>query len=138
MIATLENVRRIKAQQIPDVGADLFIYEQERTVPFPVRRVFAVYAREITERGRHAHRNCSQVMVCLAGACDVLVDDGAHRKTIALDRPSAALYVPPSIWAEQRYRQEGTILMVLCDREYDESDYIRDYDAFLAFRKGAA
>jgi len=42
--------------------------------------------------------------------------------------------IPPTIWAEQTYLQENTIVLVLCDQFYDEADYIRDYDAFLQWR----
>ena len=103
-------------------------------MPFGMRRVFTVHAHEAVERGRHAHRECKQAMICLAGACDIVVDDGKVRKTISLTSPHEALYVPPSIWAEQSYLQPGSILMVLCDRNYDEADYIRNCNAFLAYR----
>jgi dTDP-4-dehydrorhamnose 3,5-epimerase-like enzyme len=134
MVATIENICCVEALQFPDVNADLVIYEQGRAVPFSVRRVFTVRAREISERGRHAHKQCKQVMTCLTGRCDVTVDDGKNRKTVVLARPQDALYVPALIWAEQSYREPGTILMVLCDQLYDEADYIRDYGAFRAWR----
>jgi dTDP-4-dehydrorhamnose 3,5-epimerase-like enzyme len=134
MITGLDNVRCIDAQQFEDVGADFVIYEQGRAVPFVVRRVFTVYAHEVSKRGYHAHKQCGQVLVCLTGRCDVTVDDGKNRKTLQLARPQDALYVPASIWAEQSYREPGTILMVLCDQLYDEADYIRDYDEFRAWR----
>lgn len=137
-LATVADVRYLDVQHVPGDSGDLFVYESGRCMPYEARRVFTVHARSPAERGRHAHRLCRQIMVCLAGACDVLVDDGATRKTMLLDRPDTALFVPPSIWAEQRYRRAGTILMVMCDREYDEGDYIRDYEAFRAFRDEAA
>jgi dTDP-4-dehydrorhamnose 3,5-epimerase-like enzyme len=130
----LRDVCRIEVQHIPRRDADLVIFERGHGASFDIRRVFTVHAHAPTVRGRHAHRQCQQVMICLAGVCDVLVDDGADRKTIKLDQPMTALYVPPSIWAEQRYQDAQTILMVVCDREYEEDDCIRDYDAFLAYR----
>ena len=134
MVATIKNICRVEVPLFPDVGADIVIYEQGWTVPFSVRRVFTVHAREISERGRHAHKRCKQLMACLTGRCDVTVDDGKNRKTVELARPQDALYIPASIWAEQSYRESGTILMVLCDQLYDETDYIRDYDEFRAWR----
>ena len=61
---------------------------------------------------------------------------GANAAALALaDRLlERGILVPAGIWAEQRYRGPGTILMVLCDMRYDEADYIRDYDAFLRYR----
>ncbi len=67
---------------------------------------------------------------------DVTFDDGSHRREVRLDVPEKALEVPPAIWALQRYIGHGSTLMVLCDLPYDESDYIPNYDEFLASRKG--
>lgn len=53
----------------------------------------------------------------------------------ALDRGELALLVPPGIWVEIDVRQNQSVLIVLCDRPYEEHDYIRDYAEFLSFRK---
>jgi len=55
-----------------------------------------------------------------------------------LDAIDRGLLVPNGIWAEQRYLDSDNVLMVLCDRPYEEHDYIRDYREFLAFRKQPA
>lgn len=133
-MAGLNDVLRFDAQHLSGREADLNVYESSRCVPFVVRRVFTVHAHASADRGRHAHKQCVQVMVCLTGRCDVTVDDGKGRKTMQLARPQDALYVPATIWAEQSYREPGTILMVLCDQLYDEADYIRDYDEFRSWR----
>ncbi len=135
-MSTIEDARLLEAQHIPSSEADLIVFEDGRNLPFATRRVFTVHAHEAIDRGRHAHRQCKQVMICLVGACEILVDDGKKRKTVALSDPQIALYVPPSIWAEQSYKEPGAILMVLCNRKYDETDYIRNYNAFLAYRSG--
>ena len=75
-------------------------------------------------------------MVCVQGACRLICDDGEERRDFVLDIANQAIVIPHGIWAEQYYLEEGTVLIVLCDLPYDENDYIRDYDAYLAFRKG--
>lgn len=132
----IDDASLFEAQFIASESAELFVYETGLTIPFEVRRVFTVHAQQPTERGRHAHRECGQVMVCVAGRCEVDIDDGDARRVVALTQPRDALYVPPSIWAEQRYLEEGTTMMVLCDHSYDEGDYIRDYQDFIAYRQG--
>ena len=134
----IEDARLFEAQHFPSAQADLIVFEKGREVSFSMRRVFTIHAHEAVERGRHAHRECKQVMICLAGACEVVVDDGNERKTVLLSDPHMALYVPPSIWAEQSYSEPGTILMVLCDQTYDSADYIRDYDDFLTYRSAGS
>jgi len=37
-----------------------------------------------------------------------------------------------------KFRQPSSVLVVLCDRLYEEHDYIRDYAEFLAFREAAS
>ena len=136
-LPSINECRAIDAR-MPDDGATdsrLSVFENGRQVPFSVERVFLVHADRTTHRGHHAHRCCSQALICVAGTCDVIVDDGRTRRTVPLTGPSRGILVPAGIWAEQRYRDAGTILMVLCDRRYDEGDYVRDYDAFLRYRK---
>jgi UDP-2-acetamido-3-amino-2,3-dideoxy-glucuronate N-acetyltransferase len=136
-LATAADVRCSPAQEFPGPDADLVVYDNGMVLPFAARRVFTVRAREAAERGRHAHKLCRQVFVCLQGTCTVTIDDGSTRKTFVLSTPREALYVPASIWAEQDY-EPGAVLMVLCDQPFDESDYIRDYDVFLSWRAEAA
>lgn len=114
----------------------LVVAEALRHVPFPIVRIFAVTAVEAgKQRGHHAHRALTQLLICVSGRIEVTVDDGQDRKVIVLDHLAQALLVPPGIWAEQTYGDSDTVLLVLCDQPYDESDYIRDYDEFLAYRR---
>lgn len=113
--------------------ACLYIYEEKDVVPFSVKRTFVISAHEKCDRGFHAHKLCSQLLIPLKGSCTVVCDDGKNRKDFLLDSPQQGLLVPPTIWAEQKY-SAGTILMVLTDQPYDEADYIRKYDDFLMFR----
>ena len=46
-----------------------------------------------------------------------------------------ALLVPPTIWHSVIFRETNSVLVVLCDRHFQEEDYIREYPDFLAFRK---
>ena len=133
MLPSLSDLRDIDFPHHADGVAGLTVFDSTH-VPFPIARIFSVRANAETTRGRHAHRLCSQLMVCLDGRCEVTCKDGSSIRRILLERASHGLLIPPGIWAEQRYLDEGATLMVLCDRPYDESDYVRDYQDFLAFR----
>jgi len=52
-----------------------------------------------------------------------------------LNPQSEALLVPPGIWASQIYRREDSVLLVLCDMNYDPKDYVRNYQSFLESAK---
>jgi UDP-2-acetamido-3-amino-2,3-dideoxy-glucuronate N-acetyltransferase len=101
-------------------------------LPFRPQRVFAVFAvPSESVRGAHAHRTCSQLLVCTAGSVSCLVDDGATRDEVRLERPDVALHVPPMIWGTQWRYTRDAVLLVLASHPYDAADYIRDYEEFL-------
>jgi dTDP-4-dehydrorhamnose 3,5-epimerase-like enzyme len=109
--------------------------ELGRNLPFAVSRIFFVLAVDGAVRGRHAHRQCSQLFLCPNGTIDVECDDGERKIHFRLEKPNQALLVPPGIWASETYRGGNSILTVLCDRPYEEDDYLRDYGQFRDWRK---
>lgn len=130
----LKDVTSIQFPLIDSKEASLQVYESGAHVPFSIKRLFTIKAREACTRGFHAHKECTQLLVCLEGRCVVTVGDGKARKEIVLDQPNLGLLIPPSIWAEQIYEAD-TILAVLTDRPYEETDYLRKYEDFLQFRE---
>jgi dTDP-4-dehydrorhamnose 3,5-epimerase-like enzyme len=86
-------------------------------------------------RGEHAHKKCSQFMVCVSGAIEVTCDNGIEETTYQLDSPSTGLNVEPGIWAKEKYLTENAVLMVLCDRHYEKEDYIHSYNEFKTYTK---
>jgi dTDP-4-dehydrorhamnose 3,5-epimerase-like enzyme len=117
-----------------DNGA-VVVAQTSAAVPFEIARVFTISAPVHAKRGEHAHRLCSQLMLCVSGAVEVVCDDGSDKKMFSLDHGDLALLVPPTIWNTVTFREQNSVLIVLCDRPYEEHDYIRDYSAFLAARK---
>ena len=111
----------------------LGVYEAGAAVPFEIKRVFTVSAMAGEARGHHAHKQCKQLMVCVAGKVRVKCDDGRAKSEFVLDGMSAGLLVEPGIWAMQEYLADDSVLMVLCDRGYEADDYIRSYDDFKTF-----
>lgn len=105
----------------------------EGEIPFVPKRYFITYGIPAVAgvRGRHAHRECHQFLVCVSGSCVVRVDDGTRQHTITLNAPSLGLYVPPMIWAEEFEHSHDSCLLVFASHAYDAEDYIRDYGDFL-------
>lgn len=65
-------------------------------MPFDIERVFWIHQLAPgTKRGGHAHRIVHQVIICMSGAINVLVDDGMRSEIIRSDRPDRA---NPSIY----------------------------------------
>lgn len=135
MLTSIEEVRIIKLPHHFEDNGDLVVMEGEGIVPFAIKRVFVVRAPENAIRGQHAHRACTQFLTCPRGAVEVMCDDAECKTLFVLDHPNIGLLVPPGIWAQQTYRGSDAALTVLCDRHYEPDDYIRDYAAFLEYRR---
>lgn len=126
------GVRLLHMPEIEDLRGMLTFAETDGQLPFAPQRYFIVYGvsgREV--RGEHAHRALHQLLVCVAGDCSIVVDDGRVRTEVKLDSPTLALYVPPMVWATQYKYSADARLLVLASDHYDPDDYIRDYDEFL-------
>jgi dTDP-4-dehydrorhamnose 3,5-epimerase len=136
-LRTLDDVRELSFKHFTDARGSLVPIEAQADVPFEIERVFFIRPRSAGEsRGKHGHYRCAQALVCLSGACRVIVQDGAARREYRLHSPDKGLLIPPTLWAEEIYETVDTVLLVLCDRRFEADDYIDDEAAFTALRKG--
>jgi hypothetical protein len=104
--------------------------------PFDVKRIFYIYDIPSGEdRGEHAHKECHQLLVAITGAFEVEVFDGNQKLRFLLNQPDKGLHIPPGIWASEVNFSGGGICLVLASHEYDEADYIRDYQEYLEYKK---
>lgn len=103
---------------------------------FDIRRVYYLYDVPGGEsRGGHAHRSLYQMIVAVSGSFSVTVDDGVNRRTVMLNRPNRGLLIVPGIWRTLDDFSSGAVCLVIASEEYDEADYIRDYDDFRRYRR---
>ena len=104
--------------------------------PFAIKRVYYLYDVPGGEsRGAHAHKELEQLIIAASGSFDVTIDDGNNKKTISLNRPNYGLHLKPGMWRELSNFSSGSICLVLASLLYAESDYIRDYEDFMVFKK---
>lgn len=109
----------------------LVVIEAQRQVPFEFPRLFMLCdVPEGAVRGDHAHRAQHQLLVAIAGAFDVTVEDRAGREQIALNNPRVGLHVPPLTWVTLRATAPRSTCLVLTSALFDEADYIRDRAEF--------
>jgi len=127
------GVRMQHLTQAVDLRGSLVAGQVDSELPFTPARFFVVYdVPSVEARGAHAHRECAQFLVCLSGSVRAIVDDGSHREEYLLDRPDRGLLVPPMVWGTQYRYSSDAVLLVLASHGYDNDDYIRDYDDFVA------
>lgn len=121
-----------------DLRGSLSFGEVHRQVPFEVKRYFLVFGVASEHiRGEHAHRTLQQFLVCVAGRCHVVTDDGTSRHEVVLDSPAKGVHIPAMVWATEYKFTQDAVLLVLASEYYDPNDYIRDYGDFVALRQGA-
>lgn len=129
---SLQNCRLIEFPKIKDHRGNLTFLEENRHIPFDIKRVYYLYDVPGGEsRAGHAHRALASVIIAITGGFDVLVDDGRQRKTIRLSRANEGLYLCPGIWRELHNFTSGSVCLVLASELYDEDDYFRNYEDFL-------
>ena len=116
------------------------IFEDERGSLLPVefkdleftpKRLFFINnVPQLVERGGHAHFKTKQILICVRGSVEVLLDDGKEKKTHLLSLGQSIL-IPEMVWDSQRFLDKDTEILVLCSTLYDKEDYIFDYDDFV-------
>jgi hypothetical protein len=108
-------------------------------VPFEIARVFYLYdVVGGAVRGGHAHIELEQFVVAAMGGFTVSLWDGTERREVELNRAYCGLYVPPSVWMDLVNFSSGAVSVVLASHYYEEEDYIRDPDEFVAYRRKLA
>lgn len=125
--------RLIDLPKIYDARGNLTFIENERHVPFAVRRIFYLYDVPGGEnRAGHALRRCHQFMIAMSGSFDVILDDGYRKERFQLNRSYYGLYIPALTWRELENFSTGAVCLVLASEYYDEADYYREYGEFIA------
>ncbi|WP_105636306.1 sugar 3,4-ketoisomerase [Cronobacter dublinensis] len=125
------NIQIIPLQKHGDARGSLIALEEQKNVPFSIKRVYYMFdTQEGVRRGFHAHKQLMQLAVAVRGSCKFLLDDGVSQEVISLDDPSQGLLIEKMVWHEMFDYSDDCVLMVLADDLYDESDYIRDYSLF--------
>jgi dTDP-4-dehydrorhamnose 3,5-epimerase-like enzyme len=129
-----ERCRLIELPRVTDRRGNLTFIEENRHIPFGIRRVYYLYDVPGGEaRGGHAHKQLQQFIIAASGSFDVVVDDGSNRARYSLNRSYYGLYIPSLVWREIDNFSSGSVCLVLASDHFSESDYIRDHNAFQRF-----
>ena len=114
-----------------DEDGFLTVIEEEKQIPFKIKRIFYEYGVEKTSlRGKHANKNSRFCLIAVSGTCDVIVEDGIKRNIYHLDTPNKILYLDKMIWKTMTNFSKNCVLLVLSDSLYNKNEYIRDYEQY--------
>jgi hypothetical protein len=114
-----------------DSSGFISITEFKNDIPFNVKRVFWIYKtpKKIV-RGNHANITNKEVLIAIQGEIRVTTLNSLGEKTVfILNDPNVGVFIPANIWLTLEY-SENTIQLVLASEEYEENNYIRNYQEF--------
>lgn len=128
----LNKPKLIELPKIGDRRGNLsFIEGAGKHIPFTIRRAYWIYDVPGGEmRGGHAYRTNCEFIVALSGSFDVVLHDGVQEYHYQLNRSYYGLYVPQMMWRSMENFSTNSLALVLSSTDFDEQDYIRDFDQF--------
>lgn len=127
------NIEIIQLPKIEDVRGNISVIEKE-ILPYPIKRVYYLYdVPSSAQRGGHAHKAQLEFLIPISGSFDVVLKDGKETKLVTLNKPDKGLLIKTNVWRELENFSSGAVCLVIASGEYDESDYIREFDAFLNY-----
>jgi len=129
-----EQYKLIKFKDLGDDRGNLVVIEGEgMDIPFDIKRVFYIYGSDATVvRGQHANRHTEFLLVNVSGSSKVKVDNGFESEIIELNQPGMGLYLSSMLWKDMYDFSSDSVLLVMASGHYDETEYIRNYDAYIA------
>lgn len=126
----------VNLPKIHNEAGNITVLQNNMDIPFEVRRIYYLYDIPMgSERGGHGHYELEQFIVAVSGSFTFVLDDGNNRKEFFLNDPSKALHIKSGIWREIKNFSSGSICLVMASHPYSKSDYIRDYDEFINYKK---
>ena len=131
---TIHDCKIIELPKFLDVRGNLSFAENFKQVPFEIKRTYWLYdVPGGIGRGGHAEINNEELVISLSGSFEILVDDGKEKRTFMLNRSYYGLYIPKGLWREIKEFSTNALALEFGSIPYDVKDYIRNYDAFLAY-----
>lgn len=128
-----EGIEIIDIPKIFDPRGNLGVIEKD-TIPFSIKRVYYLYdVPSDAFRGGHAHKNTQELLVALSGSFEVNLNNGTETMNIVLNKPNMGLLIKAGVWRDIDNFSSGVVCLVLASDEFDETDYIRNFDEFLLF-----
>lgn len=132
--STVHDCQLMDIRRYSDTRGYLSVVENGIDIPFDVKRIYYLYMVPEVARGAHAHKALQQLLIATSGSVEVIMDDGKEKKSFLLDKPWKGLLIPPGLWRDLENFSYDSVLLCLASEKYDESDYIRDYNEFKAYK----
>lgn len=133
------DIKILDFPKIEDDRGNLSFLESSNQIPFDIERLYFIYdVPGGAIRGGHAYQELNEVIIALSGSFDVVVNDGKNEKKISLNRSYYGLYVPNGLWRQLENFSTNALCLIVADKNYNEADYIRDFQDYKLFNNAQA
>lgn len=127
--ALLDDIIVELPQRTDDRGSLTFV----ETSDFEFQRAFWIYGvPEGVERGGHAHRTCTELLMAVHGSFDVELYDGKGRISVHLDSPNRAIKIRPMVWCRLYNFSPDFVGLCLASHPYQPEGYVNSIEQFEA------
>ena len=114
-----------------DARGNLSFIEQDNQLPFKIKRVYWIYDVPGGEiRGGHAFKETEELIVAISGSFDIVLNDGKQEYIFSMNRSYSGVFVPKMIWRRIENFSTNSLALIIASTNYDEKDYIYDFDLF--------
>ncbi|KNB61253.1 WxcM-like domain-containing protein [Chryseobacterium sp. Hurlbut01] len=125
------NPKIINLPKILDKRGNLSFFEHSNQLPFAIARTYWIYDVPGGEiRGGHAFKEQQEFIIALSGSFDVILNNGKKDELFSLNRSYKGLYVPKMYWRSLENFSTNSLALIVSDKLYDATDYIRDFEQF--------
>lgn len=132
------NEKKPQILQLPQIlekRGNLSFFEHPSQLPFEIKRTYWIYDVPGGEiRGSHAFKEQQEFIIALSGSFDVVLHNGLEELRFSLNRSYYGLYVPSKHWRKLENFSTNSLALIVTDKIYEESDYIRDFNEFKVFK----
>ena len=138
-MGNIDQCRLWTLPKVDDPRGSLVYLQRTNFLDFQINRVYYLFDLETNSaRGGHAHFELDQLIIAVSGSMVINLDDGKNKKSVLLNDPGKGLRVSSMIWRDINEISSNAVCLVLASNEYDERDYIRDYETFIKIVKNGS
>jgi len=130
-IKKMMKIKKTKIKSYNNLTGKLTPFTFNNKFPIKAKRIFYIFGKKNKIRGEHAHRKCSQFLFPLLGNFELsILSKKQNKKFIMYSKKNFGFLIKPKTWLKIKFLSKSSVLMVVCDMNYNFKDYIEDLKEF--------
>ena len=130
-IKKMMKIKKTKIRSYNNLTGKLTPFTFNNKFPIKAKRIFYIFGKKNKIRGEHAHRKCSQFLFPLLGNFELsILNKKQNKKFIMYSKKNFGFLIKPKTWLKIKFLSKSSVLMVVCDMNYNFKDYIEDLKEF--------